>query len=439
MTTAAAAIDAGTPAKRTVPEAGVGGAWLLSGAMILSGVLTYAFHVLAARTLGPTEYGQIAVLWGAMFLVAVVLFRPLEQTLSRALAERLAQGGETKTVLRAVWKIYLVLLVAIVLAFTAFRDPLAANLFSGDEILVVALLAGTLAYGLAYLVRGLLGGVRWFEGYGIGLVGDAVARLVVALPLVVVASRGVAALAIVAAGVAGALIPLVLGRRRLRALVEGGGGERFQVRTAAGFAAPASVIAAADQLFVNGAPLLVIVLGGSTEAAGLVFAATMLVRAPVYVFQGVAAALLSNLTHLHAIEATERLRRVVTSVIAKLVVLGALIVLGVAVLGPAAMTLLYGEEFAASRADLVPLGAGVALYLAASTLSQALLALDRATAAAVAWATAAATFVGLYAALPGDELSRVGLSFATATLVCAVLLAGVLLTKSRGAGAVRTP
>jgi hypothetical protein len=31
-----------------------------------------------------------------------------------------------------------------------------------------------------------------------------------------------------------------------------------------------------------------------------VFAATMIVRAPVYVFQGLAASLLANLTHLNA-------------------------------------------------------------------------------------------------------------------------------------------
>ena len=48
---------------------------------------------------------------------------------------------------------------------------------------------------------------------------------------------------------------------------------------------------------------------GATKAAGLVFAATMLVRAPVYVFQGVAAALLPNLTRLNATNGVERLGR----------------------------------------------------------------------------------------------------------------------------------
>jgi O-antigen/teichoic acid export membrane protein len=78
------------------------GAWLLSAAMVLSGILTYLYHVLAARSLGTDAYGQIAILWGAIFLVAILLFRPLEQTASRAIADRLARGEEVVTVLRSV-------------------------------------------------------------------------------------------------------------------------------------------------------------------------------------------------------------------------------------------------------------------------------------------------------------------------------------------------
>src|SRR5712691_4352713 len=78
------------------------GAWLLSAGMLASGVLTYAFHVLAARTLGPEAYGQIAVLWAATFVTSVMLFRPIEQTASRALADRLSRGEEGRTVVRSV-------------------------------------------------------------------------------------------------------------------------------------------------------------------------------------------------------------------------------------------------------------------------------------------------------------------------------------------------
>ena len=69
--------------------------------------------MLAARTLGPEAYGLVAVLWAALFLLVVVLFRPLEQTTSRALANRLARGHEVRSVLRAMLRIYLVVAAAV--------------------------------------------------------------------------------------------------------------------------------------------------------------------------------------------------------------------------------------------------------------------------------------------------------------------------------------
>jgi len=54
----------------------------------------YAFFVLAARTLGPeaTDRSEFS---GRMFIGVIVLFRPLEQTLTRAIAERIARGRES--------------------------------------------------------------------------------------------------------------------------------------------------------------------------------------------------------------------------------------------------------------------------------------------------------------------------------------------------------
>ena len=97
MTLATVACGRGAPRPQR-RGAALGGAWLLPAATIVSGVLTYAFHIVAARNLGPAAYGQIAVLWGAMFLIAIVLFRPVEQTTSRAVADRLARGEEVRWV-----------------------------------------------------------------------------------------------------------------------------------------------------------------------------------------------------------------------------------------------------------------------------------------------------------------------------------------------------
>jgi O-antigen/teichoic acid export membrane protein len=291
--------------------------------------------------------------------------------------------------------------------------------------MTVALCAGIGAYGLSYLVRGVLGGTRWFGGYSLGLMADAVVRLAVAIPLVLVASKLTAAAAVVAAGLAGALVPLFVGRRRLTPIVAPGPGEPFRIRHGVAFAGPATAIAAADQLFVNGGPLLIILAGGigASRSAGIVFAATMLVRAPVYVFQGLAAALLPNLTHMQATADFGPLRRAVFRTATFMLACGAVLVGATVVLGPELMRGLYGAKFTATRSDLVVLAAGIGLYLAASTVSQALLALDRGRSAAVGWLVSAGAFVVLFVLLPGSDLGRVAGAFTVATLVLLVVLA----------------
>ncbi len=194
------------------------------------------------------------------------------------------------------------------------------------------------------------------------------------------------------------------------------------------FAAPAAVIAAADQVLVNGGPVLVMLGGGSAKTAGLVFAATMLVRIPVYLFQGLAASLLPNLTRLNAADELARFRRGVLRTSLVLFGLGAAAVAGAAVLGPDVLSGVYGGDFTAGRLELALLAAGVAFYLVAATVSQALLAVHSVTAAAVAWAASAVVFLLAYAVSSGDDLMRISQSFAIATAIAAASL-GLLLAR----------
>jgi O-antigen/teichoic acid export membrane protein len=404
------------------------GAVVLTGAMGLSGLLTYLFLVLAARTLGPTAYGEIGVLWGAMYIASIVLFRPLEQTTSRAIADRRSRGEEGRTVVRSVGLLAAALAIVVLVAGGGAWYPITHGLFGGDNAMTALLICGIVFYGGSYFVRGLLGGTMWFNGYGINVVAEGAARLVVAAPLLFFASKGLAGVAVIAAGLGGAVVPMLVGRRRIVRGLDGHAAERFRPGSALAFAAPASTIAAADQLLVNGAPLLIMVGGGahSAKLAGVAFAATMLVRAPVYVFQGIAAALLPSFTHL---QAGDRARSVWTSTlrVAKLVgAAGVAIVIGTAIAGPLASRVFYGSRFETTRGVLIWLAVGVAFYLVGATLSQTLLALDAGRAAAGAWACSALTLIVGFVALPGTPLFRVAVSFALATLVLLCLLASSL-------------
>jgi O-antigen/teichoic acid export membrane protein len=433
VTTAAvtAAVLRRRQAERT-PTASVGGS-LLTVATIASGVLTYGFLVIAARTLGTAGYGAVGVLWAAMFVTAIVAFRPLEQTTSQAIAQRLAAGEDARVVVRTMTGVAAAVSVGVVIVFAVGWNTLSHRLFGSDTVLMVALVAGVLAYGASYLVRGILGGIRWFGGYAIVLLADGGVRLAVAVPLVAVASRGIAAVAIVAAGVAGAVTPLLLGRRRLPTALRGDGGNgnaSFPLRSAASFAAPATVIAAADQMLVNGAPLLVAAGGAPRATVGVVFAATMLVRAPVYVFQGFAASLLPNLTHLARAHGRRRLRHAIVRTAGALFLVGVGLSAVAGVAGPTLMRTVYGSTFDAPATALVLLAAGVACYLAAGAFSQALLALQSVVLAAACWSVAVVMFLTSYVVLPGAPLLRSSAALAIASLTAALALGTALVVRT---------
>jgi O-antigen/teichoic acid export membrane protein len=419
-------------AARGVDLASKRGAAVLSIGTLASGLLAYAFNVLAARSLGPAAYGPVAVLWAAVFLSAVVLFRPLEQTLSRSIAERKAHGIDAHNVVKSVGRVAVAITaVALIVCLIAWT-PITDTLFAGQSGLTLALAVSILGYCLSYLVRGVVGGLRWFGGYGVLLLADGGVRLLVAAPLVFIASPGVAATAVALAAIGGAIAPLVARRHRLRDRLQEPASAEFDVYEALRFAGPVTAVAAAEQVLVSGGPLLVMLAGGSgaAAAAGVVFAATMLVRGPVFLFQGISAALLPSLTRLDALGDRARFRRSVLQVVAMVGVFSGLLVAGALAVGPQAMNLLYGDGFEATRFELAILCAGIGAYLLAATLSQAVLARGQARAAGTIWGVSAIAFVVIELLSTGTALHRVSVAFAAAAFLMGALFVA-LVTRRR--------
>ena len=112
------------------------------------------------------------------------------------------------------------------------------------------------------------------------------------------------------------------------------------------------------------------------------------------------------------------------------------VALGLLVLGPFAMGILFDDRATYGRLGLAAVALGMGAHLAAGTLNQAALARDHAGAAATCWLASAAAFVG-WMLLPvvGDELVRaeVGYLGAAATL-CALLAAVYRRGPRRAAG-----
>ena len=69
-------------------------AGILSIGIATTGVVTFAYFAVASHVLTPNEYKGISLLWSVMFVVISIIYRPIEQLLSRTIADRRARGHE---------------------------------------------------------------------------------------------------------------------------------------------------------------------------------------------------------------------------------------------------------------------------------------------------------------------------------------------------------
>ena len=441
------------------------GAAVLSVGIGVTGLVTYAYFALTSHALSAAAYGGITLLWSAVFITVSVLYRPVEQLLSRTIADREARGHAGTSHLRVAATIQLGLGAVFAAAAFAFREPLRDDLFGGSEVLYWVLVVSVLAYAASYFARGYLAGHHRFGLYGALVLFESVSRCLFALAVVVgfASGQATAALGIAAAPIVSLfVVPWALGRRVRRdaapagaapATPEGGGVEaaeaaleaasvaepraeggaretEFTLAHGGGFAAAVLLVMLAEQTFLNAGPLLVKATEGARGAAlaGFAFNVLLIARAPLQLFQAVQTSILPHLTRLRAGGDADPFRRSVNLTLAAIAVFAALVALAMLALGPELMALFFGGDFAYARGGLVLVSVGMGLYLASATLNQAALARGHARAAAACWVACATGFVAfLLAARFADRVLQVEIAFVGAAALLCALLGGVYL------------
>jgi O-antigen/teichoic acid export membrane protein len=411
------------------------GAALLSALIGVTGLLTYAFHSLVAHELGAARYGVVGVLWATVFLTASVIYRPVEQLLSRTIAELQAQGRPAGRAIRVAATIQLGLAVLFAIVALVLKSTIEDKLFSGSTTLYWCLVAAVIFYAASYFARGFLAGQRRFNLYGGLVMMEAASRVVfgVLLVLGVIEGRNAAAVAIAAAPLLSLIVlPWALGGqvRRLStpAARRHGRSEEaeFTLAHGLGFAGAVLVIMFSEQAILNSGVLIVKLDTNDDALAALIFAVLMIARAPLQLFQAVSTTLLPHLTRLMVRERDEAHRgdfgQSVRLTALACLAFGAATVVGVLIAGPPAMRLLFGPEFDYDRLGLALVATGMGLYLAATTLNQAVLAQGRARLAASSWAVSAVFFVAFLLGAGMEELREVEVAFvATAGLLSTLL------------------
>jgi O-antigen/teichoic acid export membrane protein len=406
-------------ARAPVPQ----GTFAVGAGLMVAGLATYAFQILAFRGLNKLDYGALNTLWVVVFVLAPGVFLPLEQEVGRAMAARRVHGIGGAPIVRRAGTLggAFAVVMAIAVIVTAFTTRLVPRLFAGHSGLVVCLVIALFTFGIEYLARGAFAGTGNFGAYGVSMAAEALLRLAPCIPLALVGSKNP-----VWFGLCLAIPPLLATAIALRG------------RTGlmlAGPPAPYKEISA-NLGYLLGGSLFAQVLGYAPFIGAEILAkpeqrvavadfivGLFLSRIPIVLFQAVQAALLPGLTQLVSAGRSDEFRVGVRRLVYVVVGIG---VLGVAagwVAGPTVGALLFGSKFNLGHSDVALLATGSGLFILSLTMSQALIALSGHALTMYAWLIGLATFMVTTSVVSHELFLRVELGSIAGAAASALVMA----------------
>ena len=417
----------------------------------LTGIFTYAYFLIASHDLNKDSYGEITVLWSAVFITVSTLYRPVDQLLSRHISEHIERGETDVGPVRVAAKIQGCLALGFAIAALILKGPLENGLLSGNSTLYWVYFSSVLFYAASYFARGYLAGHQQFGLFTTLILSESVFRTMFAalVAVGVLSGQSMVALGIVAAPLLSLMVvPPAITRRSKReaeeraAYAESRGlaeedvdaeereAEEFSLSHGAGFVGSVFLIMFSEQVFLNAGPLVVRAVEG-VAAAGYIFNVLMIARAPLQLFQAVSTSILPHLTALHHSDDPDSERQFHHSV--RMVLLGisaftAVSFAVMAVAGPKLMQIAFSAKFTYDRAGLLLVVIGMGLYLAAVTVNQACLAQGQARRSSIRWISCAVFFI-VWTILPfiSDGNLRVEIGFALTALLLLSLLTFIYL------------
>ncbi|HEY2812076.1 MAG TPA: hypothetical protein VGJ03_01300 [Acidimicrobiales bacterium] len=403
--------------------------------LILAGVTSYGFTVVAARTLGKAEYAPLSVLWALVFVAGPGFFLPIEQEVSRALAARRARGEGTGPVIRRAAMFGELIAAVLVIVLLILSPLIVSNLFNGEWLLFVALLFGTVGYSVEHLARGAYSGTGRFRPYSVVVGGEATLRFLACVVLAIVGAT-YAGWYGMALGLAPAFAVLISLRGQHGVVTDGPDAPWSELSSALGALLAGSVLA---MVLVNGGPIAMKILAGEgqDELVAQFFTAVIIARIPLFLFQAIQAALLPKLSALASAGRFDEFRIGFRKLVVVVASVGAVAVLVAFVIGPWAIRLLYGADFNLGHRTVGLLAAGSVLFMLAQAMAQAVIALGGHTKMAVCWFVSVVVFV-IVTALGNDLYLRVELGLLAGCAVACIGMAGLVRQLVHNGAAVHT-
>jgi O-antigen/teichoic acid export membrane protein len=406
---------------------------LLSIGVGITGLITYLYFAIASHELSKQQYGEVAVLWSAVFIVVSILQRPVEQLLSRTVSENLANDVPIRHTVRVAATIQVGVAVGFDIVALALRTPIQDHLLDGNSTLYWIGITAVTAYGASYFARGFLAGSHRLTIYALQIISESVARTAfpAAVALGIASGQTAVALGIVAAPTLSLIVVPLAFLRRFRAEAPDPRpaseprrdvSDEFSLARGGRFAAGVFLIMLSEQTFLNAGVLSTKATAGAA-AAGYVFNILMIARAPLQLFQAVQTSLLPHLTTLGSRGEEKDFRASIRVTVLAIAGFAALVVLALLIAGPQLMHIAFGKKHDYARSDLVVVAIGMGLYLSAATLNQAALARGQVRRASFCWVgTAIAFIVWIVVPIVSDDVTRVVVGYlGAATLLCSLL------------------
>ncbi len=292
------------------------GARILSLGIAATGVFTFAYFAVASHVLGPEAYGSVALLWSILFVVISVIYRPVEQLLSRTIADRRARGLQHSHPLRIPLAIQAGFATTFLIAALALKPQIVRPLRRLASLYWI-FTGAALAYAASYFARGYFAGHQWFALYGGLVLFESVSRFCFPVAVAVGIASGQTAVALGIARRADRLAdgrplgdraPLTAGPPRRRRRTP----RRSRYGAGAGFALAVAGIQLAEQtLAQRRRPRPPTSRRGRRGRRRSSSTSLLITRAPLQLFQSIQTSLLPHLTGLEATEGHDAFARAI--------------------------------------------------------------------------------------------------------------------------------
>jgi O-antigen/teichoic acid export membrane protein len=384
----------------------------LGAAVIAVNVIALVFTVVFARVLGASDYGSLAALLSA-FIILMVPGSALQIATAREVSHALADGDPMAGSGVRRWLLRLVVATVVVALAAIPVRSLLGGVINVDELWAAAAVPVTaMLWMLVSVERGALQGFQRYRVLAFSLVGEAAARLVFAV-LLVLGGLGVTG-AFVASALSIAAVALVLLAPLSQHLPDPEPADVGRLRDLlVGSWAP---VAGLTLLFaLQEVHIIVVKHAASGDAAGSYAVAAVAAKAIIWVAVGLGMYLLPEAARRARLgmDARPILLRTLGLIAAAAVPM----VLIYATVGRQLLSAVFGEDLTAASDALPWLGGAMTLLACAYLSAQYLLALGR---AGFIWilATVALAEVVVLAAI-GANLTGVAIALFCLQVVCA--------------------